>query len=274
MAKGAREEAHDAFMAGELDAIVATTAFGMGVDKPDVRFVFHLDVSDSVDAYYQEIGRAGRDGEPARAVLFFRAEDVGLRRFFAGGGNVDADEVARVADAVERRAVPVEPAVLQHETGLSQSKVATAVSRLEEIGVVEVLPTGEVVAGANADAADAAEQAAAAQERRREFDRSRIDMIRGYAELRDCRRGYLLNYFGETFEGACGRCDACDAGVVAAPGDEPFALGARVRHGEWGDGAVQRYEGDKMVVLFDEVGYKTLAVDLVVENDLLTPAVA
>ncbi|HEY3523897.1 MAG TPA: RecQ family ATP-dependent DNA helicase, partial [Candidatus Limnocylindrales bacterium] len=73
-----RTEVQDAFMAGGTKVVVATIAFGMGVDKPDVRFVHHLDASDSLDAYHQEIGRAGRDGEPARAVLFFRADDLGL----------------------------------------------------------------------------------------------------------------------------------------------------------------------------------------------------
>ena len=72
----------------------------MGIDKPNVRFVFHADISESVDAYYQEIGRAGRDGEPAEAVLFYRPEDVGLRRFFAGRGQLEVDEVAEVAAEV------------------------------------------------------------------------------------------------------------------------------------------------------------------------------
>ncbi|MFL5834021.1 MAG: RecQ family ATP-dependent DNA helicase, partial [Solirubrobacterales bacterium] len=85
LAKSERNEAQEAFMDDELDVIAATTAFGMGVDKPNVRFVFHSEPSDSVDSYYQEVGRAGRDGSDARALLFYRAEDLGIRRFFAGG---------------------------------------------------------------------------------------------------------------------------------------------------------------------------------------------
>ena len=100
-----RDDVQERFMAGELDVVVATTAFGMGIDKADVRWVFHAEVAESLDAYYQEAGRAGRDGEPAEIVLFYRSEDVGLRRFFAGG-HVEVDEIAQVLDAV-RRGVPV-----------------------------------------------------------------------------------------------------------------------------------------------------------------------
>src|SRR6201999_4267048 len=130
LARHARESAQERFMNDELDVIVATTAFGMGVDKPNVRFVFHLDVADSVDSLYQEVGRAGRDGEPARALLFYRPEDLGLRRFFAGSGQVELDEIALVAEAIASGS-PIAAVDLRHVTSLSQSKLTTAVSRLE-----------------------------------------------------------------------------------------------------------------------------------------------
>ena len=275
--KSEREAAQERFMHSALDAIVATTAFGMGVDKPDVRFVFHAEVPESVDSYYQEVGRAGRDGEPARAVLFYRPEDLGLRRFFAGSGHVGADELSDVAEVVGASAEPVDPAELQERTELSQSKLATVVSRLEDAGAVEVLPTGEVAARPDAPPLDdAVREALEEEEDRREFARSRLEMIRAFAETDGCRREFVLSYFGEPFHGVpCGHCDNCRAGKVTAtdPADEPFALGARVVHPQWGEGVVQRYEHDRaVVVLFDDVGYKTLALDVVRERGLLEPA--
>ena len=272
---GDREEAQEAFMDGGLEAIVATTAFGMGVDKADVRFVFHAEIPESVDSLYQELGRAGRDGEPAQAILFYRPEDLGLRRFFAGGGQIDAEELREVAEAVRGARDPVEPSDLQDRTDLSQSKLATAVSRLEDAGAVEVLPSGRVARPRDAPPVDdAVQQAAKAEEQRREFERSRLEMVRAYAEGDGCRREFVLSYFGEPFEPPCGNCDNCRAGLVEADddGDEPFALGARVAHPEWGEGVVQRYDDDHaVVVLFDDVGYKTLALEIVRHRGLLEP---
>ncbi|MDP9384877.1 MAG: ATP-dependent DNA helicase [Actinomycetota bacterium] len=269
-----REEVQERFMADELHCVVATTAFGMGVDKPNVRWVFHSAPADSVDSYYQELGRAGRDGEPAESVLFYRPEDLGLRRFFAGTGQVGEQELEKVAFMVGIADGPVEPTELQDETDLSQSKLTTAISRLEDAGAVEVLPTGEIAEAPEAPARDeAVAEALEIEEQRRTFDRSRVDMMRGYAETTECRRAFILSYFGEPYDPPCGNCDNCDAGLSEAPPDDvPFAVGARVRHGSWGEGVVQRYDEEAMVVLFDDVGYKTLALEVVVERGLLEAA--
>lgn len=267
-----REEGQRAFMSDEIEVIVATTAFGMGIDKPNVRFVYHYEISDSVDSYYQEIGRAGRDGEPALAILFYRPEDLGIRRFFASGGQVDIDQMQQVATVVMRHAGPVDFTALREQTALSQSKLITALTRLEEVGVIETLPSGEVVQSQKkVEPSEAIVEAAQTQENRRQFDRSRIEMIRGYAELRDCRRRYLLNYFGEEVAEPCGYCDRCEEGL-AVPTEldsQPFPVNSKVRHKTWGSGTVMRYEGDKMVILFDNMGYKTLAVDFVIERGIL-----
>jgi len=136
-----------------------------------------------------------------------------------------------------------------------------------------VLPSGEVAESKDAPEREAAvAEALEIEDHRRSFDRSRIEMMRRYAETDGCRRAFLLAYFGEPFEPPCGNCDNCSAGrTEAPPGDVPFTLGARVRHREWGEGVVQRYADDAVSVLFDDVGYKTLALDVVVERELLEP---
>src|SRR3954471_18488585 len=156
-----RDEVQEAFMGDAgVDVVVATIAFGMGVDKPNVRFVFHHDVSESVDSYYQELGRAGRDGEPARACLFWRAEDLGLRRFFAGG-SVDRDAMDRVARLLLTVNRPVDPADMLDDAKLSKTKLTTAIHRLEDTGFVEERGDGRVRAtGGSSQLESAVERAA------------------------------------------------------------------------------------------------------------------
>ena len=273
-----RADVQDRFMASTDGVIVATIAFGMGVDKPDVRFVYHLDVSESLDAYHQEIGRAGRDGEPAEARLFYRPEDLGLRRFQAAPARFDKTDVRAVGRALRRAPSAVDVAALAALAGRSRRRTDAIVGRLEELGAVRVDASGSVTETEGDDELPAA-QAVEAQERRRAVERSRVDMIRGYAEAPGCRRAFLLGYFGEPFEAPCDRCDRCRAlesqGVRATrrsstPG--PFTVNDRVRHTTFGVGTVTGVEPDRVTVAFEDAGYHTIATSAAEDGVLFVEA--
>jgi ATP-dependent DNA helicase RecQ len=180
-----------------------------------------------------------------------------------------------VARIVLEHDVPVDPRDLRAETDLSDTRLQSALGRLAESGVVEMLRTGEArAAGRPPDVAEAAEEVGESQERHHAFERSRVEMMRGYAEVLDCRRRYLLDSFGEGLTEPCAYCDNCYAGriVSVAETKERFARNSRVRHRSLDEGSGVRYEGDKIVVLFDEGGYKTLDLPLVIDEGLLDAA--
>jgi ATP-dependent DNA helicase RecQ len=264
-----RQATHDAFHAGEVDVVVATSAFGMGIDKPDVRQVGHAAVPDSVDTYYQQAGRGGRDGAPAAVTLHYRTEDLGLAQFFAGR-RPDPDALRRVAGAV-RAAGSLTERALAEQVDLPATRLSGLLNLLAEAGAV-AQANGRVEYTGGPPAA-AARAAVAAAERRRSVDRSRVEMMRQYAETTGCRRQFLLGYFGEELPRPCGNCDNCRAGTAGAtpPPAPGFPVQQAVRHQDWGRGVVVASAPDRLTVLFDDVGYKTLSVVAVTEHDLLEP---
>jgi ATP-dependent DNA helicase RecQ len=275
MSASMRRERHADFTGDQAPIMVATSAFGMGIDKANIRWVAHMALPDSPDSYLQEIGRAGRDGAPARVLLLYRAEDMALQRFFAGGAPA-ADDLVYVAAAI--RGGVTTKAEVATRTGMSARKVASLLGLLESVGAVATGDRGELTLPVFAPLPEnAATLAVAEAERHHVLQRSRTDMMRRFAEASTCRVQPLLGYFGEQMPGPCGHCDNCITGPVAPKRSRrkasaaPYPLHSVVRHAEWGLGTVLGYEADRMTVLFDQVGYKTLSTTVVRENDLLQP---
>ncbi|MDD9205725.1 RecQ family ATP-dependent DNA helicase, partial [Georgenia sp. 10Sc9-8] len=270
-----RSRIHAEFQDDALDVVVATSAFGMGIDKPNVRYVVHADVPGSLDSYYQEIGRAGRDGEHARAVLHYRPEDLGLRRFFSTG-HVKEDDLRAVLTTVRRADGAVTVTALRKELSLSPRRVSTAVNLLQEVGAVRRERRG-LRADGRARPADVVARAQEHVDTQQRVEQSRVEMMREYAETRGCRREFLLGYFGQDYTGPCGACDTCTAGAaeeVAVSREEgagDYTAHEEVEHEVWGRGTVMRTEGDRLTVFFESEGYKTLARDLVTEEEILEP---
>jgi ATP-dependent DNA helicase RecQ len=260
----ARQQAHESFHRGDVDVVVATSAFGMGIDKPDVRYVVHAEVPESPDTYYQEVGRAGRDDLPADGVLFYRPEDLALGRFFSGGVP-DRGHVFAVVQELSRDP-QVSRSELQARTGLGARRVGRVLNLRNDVLGSPDPPR---------DVEETVEAVIGRAEAQRRLEQSRVEMMRAYAETTRCRMEFLLAYFGEQVPAVCGRCDTCASGTAQAafaaarPGATTYDVGADVVHRTFGPGSVVDVEGDTITVLFDDVGYRTLAVDVVERKGLL-----
>jgi ATP-dependent DNA helicase RecQ len=259
----ARRDVEYRFHTGDVDAVVATTAFGMGIDKPDIRWVFHVDVTGSLDQYYQEFGRGGRDGEHAEAVLYFRTEDLALPRRYAASAGPSRTALGAIVNAVTAGHGPVTLTDLEHRTGLSRNHTEAAAMALADAGRIQVRADGEVVV--TGDLTDAITAASDLVEARRTIERTRVQTMEDYAEHVGCRWKFVLEYFGEAAPSRCGHCDNDDRQAKAdeADGLRPFPRGSRVRHEVFGEGEVVGYVGSRILVAFDTAGYRRLDLNLV-----------
>jgi DNA topoisomerase-3 len=198
-----RDRVQAAFLSGELDVVVATIAFGMGVDKPDVRTVVHTGMPSTVEGYYQEIGRAGRDGQPARAVLLYSWADRRTHEYFLERDYPEPDVLERVFRALSAETRPI--AEVPRRARLSPEETETALDKLWVHG-------GAVVDGETARVGRTGWRAAYL--RQREHKKEQLDEILRFAESRECRMLHVLRHFGDQEDRTrpCGRCDACDPG--------------------------------------------------------------
>jgi ATP-dependent DNA helicase RecQ len=226
---GVREKAQDVFMAGELDVIVATNAFGMGVDKSDIRLVVHADIPRSPEAYYQEAGRGGRDGKPTRCVLLFNHGDIRLQEFLIDA-SYPSPEVLRGMwkllheqpklgaldkgdEALEARLKALLPG------SPSNATVGAALRILEKHGMLA--RDGERVAATRPQPGLYAQLDVTSLQRRAEIERRKLRTMVDYAYNPRCRRQLILEYFGDedwaNRDRRCGACDNCDAVVSGKP---------------------------------------------------------
>jgi ATP-dependent DNA helicase RecQ len=273
-----RAEVQSSFMAGKYKVLFATKAFGLGIDKPDIRFVYHYEFPDSLETYYQEAGRAGRDGKPARAVLLYRLEDRRIQRYFLLNRYPKVEESRRVLEAAAEPALIAE---LAERACLAKRRVQVIVRLLWD-GHLLRRKCGGYQASAEPVSQDALRQAHSGYEEKRARDRQRIEDMMRYAESGQCRKQTLRTYFAEDAGEPCTICDNCVRGdslstataagtqdvieihtsagpiVTTAPETLPwgasprFRTGERVRHPKFGDGEVADSVGGIVLVRFEK----------------------
>jgi ATP-dependent DNA helicase RecQ len=210
-----RDRVQRAFLSGKLDVVVATVAFGMGVDKADVRTVIHVALPGSVEAYYQEIGRAGRDGLPSRTILLHGFADRRLQEFFLEKNYPPTSDLERVAVCLPADFTPVDAlhnAILKKRTPIDRETLDRTIEKLLVAGVAFMDMNGDVRLSDDHQPGKAKWQTA--YETQVAVRRAQIDRMIAFAESTECRMHALVQHFGDLTDTAssCGLCDICNPG--------------------------------------------------------------
>ena len=247
-----RAQVQRRFMAGTAPVVVATNAFGMGVDKADVRTVCHESVPSSLEAYYQEAGRAGRDGAPARCLLFATGKDKGLHVFFIERAEVSDEQLRSAARKIVNSAQGTPPRYNLHINELArgdgeEEAVRAIVGYMARAGVIQPAPSApDRVAGRVVGPWDRS-TSALCRSATKEGTRIRWRQYRqvwAWVEGDMCRREGMLRHFGDhsTPQPTVACCDVCDASLVPAAPSAPVRQGALAPAGDL-DGAIIQVVG-------------------------------
>jgi ATP-dependent DNA helicase RecQ len=219
----AREEAQNQFTQNNCDVAVATNAFGMGIDRADIRFVVHFEIPGSLEAYYQEAGRAGRDGEPAECELLFNYADTRVQDFFINGSNPSVETIRNVylllrnmanEEGEVERSIHDLAARLDQES--NEMAVHSAIIILDRHGVIDRYDIpGKRIRGTrllqgNLQPFQLPIDIAGLREKEKR-DRAKLKAVVDYAYGRECRQKIILRYFGDSDFLACGACDRCSS---------------------------------------------------------------